>query len=255
MAYVKGLHIHRPPLGLWCEILCVPWFSTGSFISMESLADVLRDPHSSLPLIRTTSAQRLHRSSNLSLSSDEGLGLSDMDGSTTSPELGTSPFASPAPTKTVGESSRADGKVVAGGRKSSEELADTSVHLPPVSQPGQTNADVSSVTTSRRTSIPTIHKLSVDEDESVRKASIESIPADEPQRRRSRRRASKVLQFALATSDKTMHVPSLLERYQVCSLACCGTLSSCAALRELITTAPRNTEGQNYKLSYEREPQ
>ncbi len=87
-----------------------------------------------------------------------------------------------------------------------------------------------------------------------RKSSTESV-MEPPQRRRSRRRASNVLQFALATSDKSMHVPSLLERYQVCSLACVSDVVGSAELQELIQNSPRNSEGTNYKLSYEREPQ
>ena len=80
----------------------------------------------------------------------------------------------------------------------------------------------------------------------------------EPQWRRCRRRASKVLSHAMATSDKSgVHVPSLLTRYQVyvCSLVCCSELAKVAPLREVIETACVNTEVQNYKLSYKREPQ
>lgn len=265
------------------------FFPVGPFLSMECLSELLDDPHSSLPLIRTTSAQRIRPASSFSLSSDDdGLGLSD----STSPELSISPFASPTPTEMVGELSRgvyADSEgtkssvmyeeFVGTRRKSSgssDELAGDSrkssvtsdefnsdrrkssdksntslVQLPLVSQSEPAGTSASTKKSQRRA---TANKLSVDEGSS-RKASTESIPAEEPQRRRSRRRASRVLLFAMATADKTMHVPSLLERYQVCSLACCSTLNTCAPLRELIMTAPRNTEGQNYKLSYEREPQ
>lgn len=87
-----------------------------------------------------------------------------------------------------------------------------------------------------------------------RKSSAESA-MEPPHRRRSRRRASLVLQFALATSDKSMHVPSLLGRYQVCSLACSSGITSYAELQRLILHSPRNSEGLNYKLSYEIEPQ
>lgn len=89
------------------------------------------------------------------------------------------------------------------------------------------------------------------EEESERRV---SLPAEEPVRRRSRRRASQVLLSAQATADKGMHVPSLLERYQVSSLACCDGLTSVPPLRELICNIERNTELQNYKLSHEREP-
>ena len=68
----------------------------------------------------------------------------------------------------------------------------------------------------------------------------------------SRRRASKVLSHAMATSDKYgMHMPSLLTRYQACSLVCCSELVAVPSVREVSI----NTEVQKCKLSYEREPQ
>lgn len=233
--------------------ICIhPWY-LGSFLSMECLTDLLQNPPSSPLLIRSSgSAQGLYKDSSLSLSSDEGLGLSDASSITTTPDLNTPDLNTP--THFCGFSS---GNSVAEERKSldvsSNERASTgnasmTAHFPPASQPEAADDDD---TLTRRPRLS--QELTVDYSE--RKSSSDSITAEEPERRRSRRRASKVLHFALATSDVSMHVPSLLERYQVCSLACCSNLVSFRLLRELITNAPHNTEGQNYKLSYEREPQ
>lgn len=217
---------------------------------MECLADLLENPHLVTNLARTGSA---HALSALSLSSDEGLGPSDIDGDgassvTMSPELPTSPLTSPA------HSSNSRRR---GSSSGFEDKNSSGAEVSTMTQTQQSTAEVEPESDDK--DIPNLPRISQTElaalNDTTRKVSNESIAAEEPERKRSRRRASKVLLFALATSDKTMHVPSLLERYQVCSLACCMELnSSCRLLREIITSAPHNTEAQNYKLSYEREP-
>jgi hypothetical protein len=47
---------------------------------------------------------------------------------------------------------------------------------------------------------------------------------------------------------------TLLVQYQFLSLRCCPGVRSRPALRALLLSAPHNSEGQNYKLSFEREP-
>ena len=193
------------------------------------------------------SAHSLYRNSTISsLSSDEGFGPSDTDADgassvTMSPELPTSPLAGPAHYRTRESSSGGEDRNLSG------------TEVGGVLQTERTSAVEADSEGEDFLNLPRITQHVCDD--STRKVSNESIAAEEPERRRSRRRASKVLLFALATSDKTMHVPSLLERYQVCSLACCMELTCSQLLREIITNTPRNTEAQNYKLSYEREPQ
>lgn len=222
--------------------------------SMECLMAALENPDMSVfmrDLMRSNSDQRLSVSSNnsffFSVSSDEGLGGSELGDSSanTSPDLISPPFISLPPNmSTVGELSKSNAatEAVSISNTPEEDKSKLSSETNPTVDPAQ----------QKRRSSP--QDLSVDECKPQR-LSVESIAAEEPHRRRSRRRASKVLLFAQATADKFMHVPSLLERYQVASLACCCDFVSSPTLRELISTAPRNTEGQNYKLSYEREPQ
>ena len=122
-----------------------------------------------------------------------------------------------------------------------------SVRLPPIE-----TGTLSQAEKYRRTSP---HELTVgDKQWSQRRRKSSDTIIEPPQRRRSRRRASQVLHFALATSDKSMHVPSLLERYQVCSLACSSDLVSNPELLDLILNSPRNKEGKNYQLSQQMEP-
>ena len=47
---------------------------------------------------------------------------------------------------------------------------------------------------------------------------------------------------------------TLLVQYQFLSLRCCVGVQSRSELRALLLSAPHNSEGQNYKLSFEREP-
>ncbi len=47
---------------------------------------------------------------------------------------------------------------------------------------------------------------------------------------------------------------TLLVQYQFLSLRCCPGVRSRPELRALLLSAPHNSEGQNYKLSFEREP-
>ena len=47
---------------------------------------------------------------------------------------------------------------------------------------------------------------------------------------------------------------TLLVQYQFLSLRCCPGVQSRPELRALLLSAPHNSEGQNYKLSFEREP-
>jgi hypothetical protein len=203
---------------------------------MECLTDLLNPQSNLSSLVRSGSAQGLY--SDMSISTDEGLGLSDIDGAstaTTSPELSTPPLSSPVH--------------VSGDRNPS---VDSNSASPTMSHSKRPSLEVS---LDKYDSQPRLSQLELLDDHNRPFQRKESIPAEEPQRRRSRRRASKLLQIALATSDRSMHVPSLLERYQVCSLACCSNFVSLKPLRHLIMESPRNTEAQNYKLSYEREPQ
>ena len=89
----------------------------------------------------------------------------------------------------------------------------------------------------------------------VRKMSEEEEPpATGPMRRRSRRKASKVLSVALAPSMKIKEWSLVLARYQMLSLGCSDSLSSQSQLKTLILKYPLNSDSLNYKLSHEREP-
>lgn len=188
-------------------------------------------------LVRSCSDQQIPSNFSVSVSSDESQELYDSS-------VGTTPDLVSSPPLTTDNSETSCEKNV----DSMSPVSDTQKDELRASSGGKSEKP-------RRSISP--HELTVDEFQSRRKkrASTDSIAAEEPQRRRSRRRASKVLMFAQATADKAMHVPNLLERYQVSSLACCSDLVSLPVLRELIQTSERNSEGQNYKLSYEREPQ
>lgn len=75
-----------------------------------------------------------------------------------------------------------------------------------------------------------------------------------PVRRRSRRKASLVLRLAqLNTEGRTFNSDDHLFKYKFVSLRYNSEYESLPALRTLLILRPRNTEGQNYKLSYERE--
>lgn len=83
----------------------------------------------------------------------------------------------------------------------------------------------------------------------------EEEPEVGPHRKRSRCRASRVLLMAQASTEKgAWNWSNLLFRYQVSSLGCSSSLTSLDKLRNLITDYPRNSEAQNYKLSYQLEP-
>ena len=75
-----------------------------------------------------------------------------------------------------------------------------------------------------------------------------------PVRRRSRRKASLVLRLAqLGTEGRFINSDDHLFKYKFVSLRYSSDYESLPELRNLLTKRPRNTEGQNYKLSYERE--
>lgn len=233
-----------------------PPLTHGLSLSMECLSDALNNPHSThssraslRELGRSNSAQEgltsKQRASLLSISSDEGGcgGLAGhiitSDDTTTEGDLTSSNATTPDPLLQL-PAQRAHGGA---GRSPASRLnndgeededEEKKSEVPP-------QAAAAAATSGRES------RISEEDD---------SVMVVEPQWRRCRRRASKVLSHAMATSDKSgMHVPSLLTRYQVCSLVCCSELVKVAPLREVIETACINTEVQNYKLSYEREPQ
>lgn len=80
-----------------------------------------------------------------------------------------------------------------------------------------------------------------------------SIEMEGPRFLRPRRDGSMVQQMAQTTSPKLSNSTDLLNKYQFLSLGCCEGLKDRPDLRDLLTECPHNTEGQNYKLSYERE--
>ena len=81
-----------------------------------------------------------------------------------------------------------------------------------------------------------------------------SIDMEGPLFLRPRRGGSTVLQIAQTASPKLANSTDLLNKYQFLSLGCCEGIKDIPELRELLMECPHNTEGQNYKLSYEREP-
>ena len=75
-----------------------------------------------------------------------------------------------------------------------------------------------------------------------------------PVRRRSRRKASLVLRLAqLSTEGRPFNPDDHLLKYKFVSLRYSSERESLPELRALLTRRPRNTEAQNYKLSYQRE--
>ena len=72
---------------------------------------------------------------------------------------------------------------------------------------------------------------------------------------RKRRATTVVLRLNLAQMNCSTSPSDLLQKYQFHSLGCCKGVESRAQLRALLTDTAHNTEGQNYKLSYQREPQ
>ena len=201
---------------------------------MECLLKALENPNISLftrQLTRSSSDQNIPNHFSLSFSSDEGFDPNDL--AVTPDPLTPDPSASPV------ESRRMDSL----GASILEALAKRKV---------SSDSDFSSP--EYRDSLDTLNL-----DLHQNRSSISSIAAEPPTRRRSRRRGSALLQIAQATADKSMHVPSLLQKYQVASLAACHVsgekLVSMPELMELIRTSERNTEHQSYKLSHELEPQ
>ena len=87
-----------------------------------------------------------------------------------------------------------------------------------------------------------------------KKFSTVSIPEDEPPVQRARRRASNFLSIALATSEKCLDTHLILVKYQISALGF-SKLTPREDLRQIICTSYRNSEAQNYKQSYEVEPQ
>ena len=74
-----------------------------------------------------------------------------------------------------------------------------------------------------------------------------------PVRRRSRRKASLVLRLAQLSTNGIFNSDEHLFKYKFVSLRYSSEHESLPELRALLTKRPRNTEAQNYKLSYERE--
>ena len=75
-----------------------------------------------------------------------------------------------------------------------------------------------------------------------------------PVRRRSRRKASLVLRLAqLGTEGRPFNPDDHLFKYKFVSLRYSSEYESLLELRALLDRRPRNTEAQNYKLSYQRE--
>ena len=72
---------------------------------------------------------------------------------------------------------------------------------------------------------------------------------------RKRRATTVVLRLNLAQMNCSTSPSDLLQKYQFHSLGCCRGVKSREKLRALLTDTAHNTEGQNYKLSYQREPQ
>ena len=70
-----------------------------------------------------------------------------------------------------------------------------------------------------------------------------------------RRSTMVVLKLYLVQMSRSTSPSDLLQKYQFHSLGCCRGVESRAKLRALLTDTAHNTEGQNYKLSYQREPQ
>ena len=72
--------------------------------------------------------------------------------------------------------------------------------------------------------------------------------------RRDRHSRPIVSELAPPEVSKDTDPITLLIQYQFLSLRCCIGVKSRPELRALLLSAPHNSEGQNYKLSFEREP-
>ena len=72
--------------------------------------------------------------------------------------------------------------------------------------------------------------------------------------RRERHSKPIVSELAPPEISKDTDPITLLIQYQFLSLRCCPGVKSRPELRALLLSAPHNSEGQNYKLSFEREP-
>ena len=72
--------------------------------------------------------------------------------------------------------------------------------------------------------------------------------------RRERHSRPIVSELAPPEISKDTDPITLLIQYQFLSLRCCPGVKSRPELRALLLSAPHNSEGQNYKLSFEREP-
>ena len=80
------------------------------------------------------------------------------------------------------------------------------------------------------------------------------LPLASPIGDRKRRATTDVLRLRLAKMNCSSSPSDLLQKYQFFSLGCCRGVESRAELRALLTDTSHNTEGQNYKLSCQREP-
>lgn len=188
----------------------------------------------------------------LSLSSDEGLGISDPEYTTISPTPPPPPVSPSSPLLTISPPLLRD--TSERGRKSvaRDEAPERAVlYKRSISEMTPHEYFTASIRTSLTAEPPAGESTGK---KMMKRRKSSDLVIDEPVRRRSRRRASKVLSIALAVPEKGMKIASLLERYQVLSLACSVALTSVKELRDIITSSPRNSEAQNYKLSYEREP-
>ena len=72
---------------------------------------------------------------------------------------------------------------------------------------------------------------------------------------RKRRATEVVLRPKVVRMNCSTSPSDLLMKYQLFSLGCCRGMESRAKVRALLTSTAHNTEGQNYKLSFQTEPQ
>ena len=71
---------------------------------------------------------------------------------------------------------------------------------------------------------------------------------------RERRMTPDVPKMRIIQLEKSSNPIDVLQRYQFLSLGCSSGSENLSQLRRLLTEGRRNSEAQNYKLSYEREP-
>ena len=86
------------------------------------------------------------------------------------------------------------------------------------------------------------------------RSSTEIIITPNKQQLGRRRRASPLINVLQASASNLSDPSKLLSRYQLMSFGCSDSIQTNCKLRKILSQAPRNTEGQNYKLSYLKEP-